>query len=125
MLYLLYMCFYKHNERMASVVEKRVDFPIEFYHDVSNGPVPSEHFGLSFESRDSVPGSSTSSLVKLDINSTYAQLCEHITGIPLCHVKQVSQILADIVMMILKIFFVTKTNPCRLLWQLIHLRLSV
>ena len=89
------VCFYKHNERMASVVEKRAAFPIEFYHDVSNGPVPSEHFGLSFESRDSVPGSSTSSLVKLDINSTYAQLCEHITGIPLCHVKQVSQILAD------------------------------
>lgn len=92
------VCFYKHNERMASVVEKRAAYPIEFYDDVSNGPVPSEHFGLSFEFRECVSGSSTQSLVsqvKLDINSTYAQLYAYITDKPLCHVKKPSLILED------------------------------
>ena len=82
------VCFYNHNERMASP-EKKIAYPVEFYQGQNDSHLNlSEKFGLSFKPKNDA---SCSVPTDLDINSnTYSDLYSRITATPLYHFKEES-----------------------------------
>ena len=89
------VCFYKHNERMASNAEKRSAFPVEYYLSTTDShELGDEKFGLSFESVSTDSSTSASSSLHVDC-CTYEEMYSLITDTPRCHKRQETQILAD------------------------------